>query len=168
MWKNSRAWSPLQWGLHRDSRPDVLSKVCDCERGPWLVHGCWDGPVSLWLSFLLPDALSHPAQPQGEHAVYLLKAPCSDEGGGGLPLSCPVSAQESLLPFLYTQCVPGQAVLGVSRLVSDARLAWVWENHLCVKKQVHYLLRDSYALSSVGTPRAANYSNSVIFREAML
>lgn len=33
--------------------------------------------------------------------------------------------------------------------------SWVWGEPSLCKKQVHYLLRDSYALSSVGTPKSS-------------
>lgn len=93
---------------------------CDCERGPWLVRGCWDGAVSLWLSAPWA-ALSHLCAASGERAVHLLKAPCM---GCGWWASSPrpVSALESLLPFLCTHRVPGQACRGEARPASDARL----------------------------------------------
>ena len=94
---------------------------CDCLCGPSLVHGCWDGPASLWLSApweLFPVS----AQPQESMQCTCRRLHAPDEAGGGLP--CPILRQPSSPCCLF--CAPnvcqGRRCWGEARPVSDARL----------------------------------------------
>lgn len=125
---------------------------CDCECGPWLVRGCWDGAVSLWLSAPWA-ALSHLCPALEEHAVHLLKAPCIGWGWwASSPLSC---VSPGVLAAFSVHPTCARAGVGVKPGLRLTPGSWVWGEPSVCKKQVHYLLRDSYALSSVGTQKSS-------------